>query len=292
VGGDDHATYGIAANTGWTLAQDINQGSPDFPYDLAVEYQVVSSSTVSNLNVFFDRFNSDTASRVNVADAIVAAGSTGTTGLALDDSGQCHAPAAGNSCAITISTSNTNDFCITAATYYYTDTPSTPSDTGGHTFTQRLSHTTGHILIKEYYFIASTALANDAITFQDSSLDDVSATVLCVSGANTSSPFDSNVGLPAVQDQASGNAVTFSTSNAKDFLVVIGSDSYAAHAMSANTGWNLVQDVNAGSPDYPFDLGTECQIVSSTQSGTSVYFDQFSSSTNSRVNIVDAIVGA
>jgi len=113
-----------------------------------------------------------------------------------------------------------------------------------------------------------------------------------VSGANTASPFDSNVGLPAVQDQSSGNAVTFSTSHANDFLIVIGSDSNAGHAMSANTGWSLVQNVNAGAPDYPFDLGAECQIVSSAQSGASVYFDQLSSITNSRVNIVDAIVGA
>jgi hypothetical protein len=218
--------------------------------------------------------------------------SGGTTPPALDGSGQCHAPAAGSSCTITISTVSPNDVCITAATYYFTDTPNAPSDTGGHTFTLRLSHTSGHILTKEYYFVASAALTNDAITFQDTSVDNVSATVLCVSGANTSSPFDSNAGLPAFQDQPTGTAVTFSTSHANDFLIVIGTDANAIHTISANAGWTLAQEVNAGSPDYPFDLGTEYQIVSSAQSGTSVYFDQFYSITNSRVNIADAIAGA
>jgi hypothetical protein len=325
VGGDSQANVGIGASTGWTLIQDVNQGSPDYPYDLAIEYEVVSS-TQTNLNTFFDQYNSQSNSRVNVADAIQQGGIplhattttitpnpasvnvsgmvtftatvvdssespltptggvawndggkgggfnpasctlstassssstctttytapatsgpvtvTGTyagdpthasssgmssltvnsatgTGLALDGSGQCHEPAAGTSCTITLTSSHANLVCVTDATYYFTDSPTLPSDSAGNTFHQRFSHTAGHILTQEYYFTSTSALSSDVLTFHDSSADDASAIAFCVSGANMSSPFDNGAGLPTILDQTSGNTLTFSTSNANDFL--------------------------------------------------------------------------
>jgi hypothetical protein len=217
------------------------------------------------------------------------------TGLALDGSSQCHAPASGTDAVCILSTSNSQDVIYCTTTQYYQNAVVSISDTAGLTWKWRHSVTAGHITQSVWYAIANSALSNDQIKDSEtgaSATDDAAMVCLGISGANTASPFDQNVGLPSSETQSQGSGVTFSTSNAKDFLIVIGSDGQANNGISANTGWTLVQDINQGAPDYPYDLAAEYQIVSSTQTNRNVFFDQFNSLTSSRVNIADAIVSS
>jgi hypothetical protein len=245
------------------------------------------------VNVFFDQLVSSTNSRVNIADAIVSASAV-TPPLALDGSSQCHALASGTNAVCTLTTLSSPDVIYCTTTQYYQNTVVSISDTAGLTWNTRYSVTAGHIIQKGWYAIASDVLSGDQIKDSEtgtSATDDAAMVCLGISGANTASPFDKNVGLPASETQSQGSGVTFSTSNAKDFLIVIGSDGSATHEISANTGWTLIQGISQGAPDYPYDLAAEYQVVSATQSSRTVFFDQFVSSSSSRVNIADAIVG-
>lgn len=208
--------------------------------------------------------------------------------IALDGSGQCNSLLATASCTITLSTSNGNVVCLTSSTYFFTDSPSTPSD-GSHTFTQRYSYTVAHIIVREYSFTSVSALSSDVITFTDSSNDDTSAIAYCVDGANTSTPFDPNVSLPARWDQGASNP-NFSTTTANDFLITMGTDGNANNCMSATAGYTQIQNVCSGAPNFPFDLGVQYDVVSSTQSGVAVpTYNTFNSVTGSETNIEDAI---
>jgi hypothetical protein len=194
-----------------------------------------------------------------------------------------------------LTTTKSPDVIYCTTTQYYQNTVVSVTNNAGLTFNPRYSVTAGHIIQKGWYAIASGTLTNAQITDTEtgtSATDDAAMVCLGISGANTNSPFDPNVSLPASETQSQGSGVTFSTSNAKDFLIVIGSDGSANHGISANGGWTLIQDINQGSPDFPYDLGAEYQVASSTQSSTNVFFDQFVSTSSSRVNIADAIVSA
>src|SRR4029077_20110557 len=115
-------------------------------------------------------------------------------------------------------------------------TVSSVSDTAGLVWHQRAVAGTGSQTIYEYYAIAANAVAADTITVNfTGTASYVDLNAFGISGANTSSPFDSNLSLPATPADSLG---TVTTSNANDFI-------FAAYRSldptpSAGSGWTAI----------------------------------------------------
>ena len=156
------------------------------------------------------------------------------------------------STSVTLTTSNANDVII----LYIAQSGATVnsvSDAAGLTWHQRAVAGSGSNTIYEYYAIASNALSADAITVEFSNrpaLVDLNA--FGISGANTSSPFDTSV----LTTPASSTG-TVTTTYANDFI-------FAGYRFSSDsipdpgTGWTAI---NAGGGYYL----SEYQVVSATQ---------------------------
>ena len=136
-------------------------------------------------------------------------------------------------------------------------TVSSVSDAAGLIWHQRAVAGTGLNTIYEYYAIAPNALSTDAITVNftgTASYADLNA--FGISGANTSSPFDSDVPAPVTSATSTG---TVTTGNANDFVFAgyrFASDTNPV----AGTSWTAI---NASGGYYL----SEYQITSATQAG-------------------------
>ena len=124
------------------------------------------------------------------------------------------------------------------------------SDTAGLTWTKRSSKTFGKGAVEIWYAIASAMLSSDTITFNfASTTDDWSCMAFAVSGADTSSPWDTNGALPASNDGLGGTpSVSVSTTARNAFVFAFaGSESYfsssspqaplTAVTAPSNTAW-------------------------------------------------------
>jgi hypothetical protein len=181
------------------------------------------------------------------------------------------------SASVTLTTTQANDVIILDIVQNGTSVSSV-TDAAGLIWHQRAVTGTGVQTIYEYYAIAPSALSADAITVNfagAASYADLNA--FAVSGANTSSPFDSNVSVPATPASSTG---VVTTSNAND-LIVAGYRFGANAAPAAGSGWTAI---NAGGNYYL----SEYQIVSSTQAGLVAT----ASTSDQNGGIVDAIVQA
>ena len=155
---------------------------------------------------------------------------------------------------------------------------SSVSDAAGLIWHQRAVAGSGPQTIYEYYAIAANALSADAITVNfagTASYVDLNA--FGVSGANTSSPFDSNVSVPATPATSTGS---ITTSNAND-LIIAGYRFGSNATPAAGAGWTAI---NASGSYYL----SEYQIVSATQAGLVAT----ASTGDENGGIVDAIVQA
>lgn len=136
-----------------------------------------------------------------------------------------------------------------------------------------------------WYGVASATLTAQATTINLNGTPLIAlASVFGVSGANTSSISDSNVSLPATATGSSSVPTTssVSTSNAND-IIIAGVGELSNTTQGAGTGFTLIDAfTGAGTTG----IGSEYQVVSSTQSSISVKFTL--SSTNWAM-IVDAI---
>jgi hypothetical protein len=175
----------------------------------------------------------------------------------------------------TITTSNSNDVII--AIVWTANSWGSPTISGGGlTWTLRKDFSglvgSGFGDAREYYAIASSPLASQTITFSHSNNAYDGILVFGVSGANTTSPFDSNSGLPAVApDNATGTAtsVSINTSNTgSDFVFGVIMDHHTATAFTVGTGYTLIVSQPGTSP-----CGAgEYQIVSGAQTNLTVNF--------------------
>jgi hypothetical protein len=188
---------------------------------------------------------------------LTVASGGGTNNLAFDASSPVGSTGS-TSTSVTLTTTQPNDIiivCIQANAQ--NPIASNLTDTAGLTYTQ-IGSRAGTMSV--FFAIAPSILTSDVITItygDVSGFDSVQAAAF--SGANTSTPFDSNGALPGTTT-TSGTPLTLTTSNALDLL-------FACYSLnggtSAGTGWTGVP----GSGSTGFDA-FEYQIVNSTQSGT------------------------
>ena len=201
---------------------------------------------------------------------------TSTGSLALDGnafSNQSYVSSAN----VTLTTAHANDVIILDIVQNGS-TGSTVSDAAGLIWNQRAVAGGARQTITEYYAIAPNALSGDVITVNFGGTDyyaDLNA--FGISGANTSSPFDANVSVPATAG-ASTAAVT--TSNPNDFIFA-GYRFIYTPGPGAGSGWTAI---SAGGGYYM----SEYQVTSATQSGLVAT----TSSADLNGGIVDAVVQA
>ena len=181
---------------------------------------------------------------------------TTSTPLALDGNGFANKSAPTTSASVTLTTTHPNDVIVLDIVQNGTAVSSV-SDVAGLNWHQRAVAGTAGQTIYEYYAIAANALSADVITVNFAGAAGyVDLNAFGVSGANTSSPFDSNVSVPA-SPAASAGSIT--TSNAND-LIIAGYRFGSNAAPAAGSGWTAI---NASGNYYL----SEYQIVSATQAG-------------------------
>lgn len=211
--------------------------------------------------------------------------------IALDGSNKCSATA--TSCNITLTTANSNDIVIVIC-----GTPNagagsihciTPTSTG-LTFTFRTSNalsTTNNVT--EWYAIASSILSSATVVCKLSASTNFGCNAFGITGADTSTIFDTNAALPAKNTGTASipTVTTVSTSNANDMLIGLTEDkgTVVQTGGSCSTGTcTLIQSTGVAPV-----VASEYFVVSSTQSSTTVAFGTSSGSTNTWTMIADAI---
>lgn len=178
--------------------------------------------------------------------------------LALDGSGHI-GTAVGTSTTVNLTTSVANDVIIVVVTVNDVTVSSvTASNISGLTLRKRQAISGGGFYIEEWYGVASGTLSSETITINFSGTTSL-ATIdaFGISGADTSTIFDSNGALP---DGQTTSHCSITTSNADDFL--IGCYRLAGTTPTEGTGWTKISGA-----DYQL---TEYKIVSATQSAIDV----------------------
>ncbi len=193
----------------------------------------------------------------------------------------------------TLTTTSANDIIVAFFVYNSAQqTGTTVSDTAGLTWHQRaVSVTTGAkaITVEEWYAVASAALTSDSITFTlPTTASNIRSFTFGVSGADTTSPFDSNSSIPATAKVTGTNpSATISTTNANDFIfAAYGSGAVTQTITAYPTGFTLIDSAPSSGPNG----ADEYEIFSTVQTSLAVGFT-LSTSLACAV-IVDAIVQA
>ena len=264
------ATLAILPSTVINTGTLANAGTMDF------QNTTINGGTLANAGVVaiggggISRF-------VGVSFSNASGAGTGNGQLALDGNAFTNFPSNHSSAAVTLTTANSNDVIILDIVQNGANVNSV-SDTTGLTWHQRAVAGAAGQTIYEYYAIAPNALSSDVITVNftgTASYADLNA--FGVSGANTLSPFDTNVSLPSSPATSTGSVTT---SNANDFIFAgyrFGLDA----APAAGAGWTAS---NASGGYYL----SEYQIVSATQVGLVAT----ASTADENGGIVDAIAQA
>lgn len=187
---------------------------------------------------------------------------------------------------VTLSTTSANDviMCYIESVLAVTSI----SDTAGLTWIKRVANPilSGGINFSEWYAISSGVLTNDVIT-QSPSQPTGRIVAFGLSGANTSSPFDSNGSIPnfvALGDITStSDAITYSTNNANDIILEAFRSASAPGTITRPSGFTQVL-ATGGSQDHCY------RVVSATQSSVT---DTYSyTNMTASMMIVDAIKAA
>ena len=207
---------------------------------------------------------------------------TTTPRLAIDGNGFSNQSTVLPSASVTLTTASANDVIILNIVENGSAIASV-SDTAGLTWQERAVAGTSPYPIYQYYAIAPHALSADSITvnFTSSPLYYpyyVDLHAFGISGANTSSPFDTNASIPATSNNST---VSATTSNAND--LIFAAYRLSAPTASAGSGWTAI---GASADNYL----SEYQIVSTTQSGLVATASLATGQENG--GIIDAVVQA
>jgi hypothetical protein len=189
----------------------------------------------------------------------------------------------GSTASVSLTLSTTVANCIIGVAYADNGYPNTGSitDTAGLTYTFRAAANGGGSQPIEFYYAkASSILTGNVITINYSSSTFVDACAFAISGANFTTPFDSNVGLPYTA--SSGTVTGVSTTNANDMLLSF----YRQSSNSSPTVGSGFTSIYNPAGEY---FIAQYQIVSSTQSGLSVGIGGGTTNTDANGGIVDAI---
>lgn len=149
---------------------------------------------------------------------------------------------------------------------------SSVSDTAGLSWAKRSSKTFGKGAVEIWYAIATATLSSDTITFNfASTTDDWSCMAFAVSGADTSSPWDTNGALPASNNGSGGTPDVLVSTTARNAFVFAfgGSESYfsssspqsplTAVAAPSNTAWG--QEFASSLAAYVIESSTQSNLT-------------------------------
>jgi len=190
------------------------------------------------------------------------------------------------SCSLT--TSNTDDIILAFVSYYngaHADHFTSVTDGQNLTWAERGTVlNSGSLFTREYYAKSSNPLSGDSITLTLSAHDYPQIICFGVSGANYTTPFDTNAAIPA---KANANGVTISTSHANDLLIAVGTDDVTSHVPTNPSGYTTIQDIPGSGGFDP--LRATYDSVSATKSSASVAFSWTGSPTNQGI-LFDAIM--
>jgi hypothetical protein len=163
-------------------------------------------------------------------------------------------------------TTTDNEDVIMAIVVGATSTTYSVSDGSGLTWNQRKCMSTSSYEICEFYTMAPNALSSDKITASASAATKLRLEVFGVSGASTTSPFDSLSGIPATNSgSGTSPSVSISTANPNDMIigVFVGNGS---PTITIGSGFSAIVNSRGNTPF----LSAEYQIVTSPQTNLSV----------------------
>jgi len=154
----------------------------------------------------------------------------------------------------------------------------------------------------EVYWASATGAATSMVitVTLTGATSDASIVAFGVSGANTASPWDSNVALPALAKSTSGTTAPsvsgVSTSNAADMILgfsgILDSSTNVPPTETAGSGFTLIATQNDGGGTGKSEAAAEYNVVSATQSSLTVAFGTAVLSNNGWIMIGDAIKAA
>ena len=151
------------------------------------------------------------------------------------------------------------------------------------------------IYVAEYYAVASGTLSSDTVTATMNASSYARIYANGISGADTSTIFDSHSGLPAeAQGSAfncgTGCTVTFSTSNANDFIeAALGADTGLGALAAGNIAGSAATTIKSESGGSA-SINGEYRVVSSAETSQTAAFG--GTSTADYIMVADAIMQA
>jgi hypothetical protein len=183
----------------------------------------------------------------------------------------------GTTLSVSLTTTNSNDVIIVQG--YTTPGPISSVTSSGLTFNKRISYAASNGTTEIWYAVATSPLTNQSITVNVPTTTYTTIDAFGISGANTTTIFDSNTGLPATNTGSNVNInVNISTNNPDDFIYAVVEES-GGQTSTPSSGFSQIQNAD-------FQL-SEYQIVSTTQSNLNVGLGTGETGT---VIIVDAII--
>lgn len=189
---------------------------------------------------------------------------------------------------VTLSTTQINDVIIVdaAVTGNAGAAASSVSDTAGLTWTKRTSQTiVSGTEMSEWWAVSSGILTSDVITINgNANATGFRHTAFGVNNANTTTPFDTNVSLPAKSLGTTATALTetISTTHPNDMLIAFLRSTASLGTVTEPSGFTQIQGSSATDASY--------EGITSTQSNLGVAYSWTGATTNSGL-IVDAIQG-
>lgn len=161
---------------------------------------------------------------------------------------------------------------------------------GGLVWTKRVNKGSAAPAIFVFWAVTAAPLSSTAITVTvtiSSGTATIYLNAFGVSGANTTTPFDTNVGLPVYAGPTSSTtpSASVTTSNGDDMILGAFFDSNGAETYTPGTGFSTIQIVTN-------DNYTEQQVVSSLQTALTVGLGNAYSPSATWVVVGDAIQAA
>ena len=174
--------------------------------------------------------------------------------MALAIDGKVLGTASAANLTVSLTTTSTNDVIIVVAACNGGPVVSVTSP--NLTFTRR-GGTTGGFCIEEWWAPSSGTLSAEQIKVTQTTSGVLAVTAFGISGANTSTPYDTHSGLPVT---ANGSQPSVSTSNAND--IILGMFRLTSSTGTIGSGFSSIEN-----GDF---MLVEYKIVSSTQTSLSV----------------------
>ena len=188
----------------------------------------------------------------------------------------------------TFSTASTNDVIYACGYVPATGHTLSISDTAGLTWIPRGSVTSNGQQMQSWYAIATSTISSKIITLTNSPAGAMAFMAFAVSGANTASPFDPNLGNPVSASSGSSairSTVSITTTNPTDMIV--GLVGMPGSTGTITSGLPVFTATFASTVSNPGGAG-EYKIVSTTQNSLNVTFS-WTSATN-WLMMADALV--